>query len=54
VANLLNSVKLSLEILLIDPEEPSFNAKASIYLYPLKAAQDLEQLAEVLMSKGIK
>ena len=53
-ANLLNYVKLGLEILLIDPEEPSFNAKASIYHYPLKAAQGLEQLAEVLMSKGIK
>jgi NAD-dependent deacetylase len=52
-ANLLNYIREGVEILLIDPEEPSFNAKTSIYYYPLKAAQGLEQLAEVLMSGGI-
>jgi NAD-dependent deacetylase len=52
-ANLLNFVKEGVEILSIDPEEPSFNAKGMIYHYPSKAAKGLDELAEVLKYEGL-
>ena len=48
-ASLLNYVGPEVEILLIDPKEPSFRGAKVIYHYPAKAAQGLMEFARLLM-----
>lgn len=49
-AGLLNYIGPAVEILLIDPKEPSFIGAKAIYHYPAKAAQGLNELARLLMA----
>tara|TARA_R110002050_G_C8795131_1_gene502396 strand:- start:25 stop:696 length:672 start_codon:yes stop_codon:yes gene_type:complete len=49
-ASLLDYVGEQTDILLIDPNEPSFRGPKPIYHYPAKAAQGLMELARLLMS----
>jgi NAD-dependent deacetylase len=48
-AGLLNYVGEEVEILLIDPKAPSFIGAKTIYHYPAKAAQGLDELARLIM-----